>query len=309
MTCKMNLTHRHIEVFRALMTTGSVTAAAQLLYTSQPTVSRELARMEQLTGLRLFERVRGRLRATTQALVLFDEVQRSHIGLERIRQTAAQLKLHGQGVVTVLCLPVFAQTLLPGACARLMQQQPGVSLHISTQESPFLEQMLAAQTHDLGLTEHDQTPPGTRQTPLLQAEEVAVLPEGHALASKTKLKLRDFAGLPFVSLAASDPYRQQLDALFAQQGVVPLRHIETPSAASVCAMVARGLGLAIVNPLTAVEYLGRGLVIRRLSPAIAFRASLVRPLQRPGNAVVDALEAALRAEAKERLSQLDQSLR
>ena len=43
------LTHRHIEVFRAVMTAGSVTSAAQLLFTSQPTVSRELARMESLT--------------------------------------------------------------------------------------------------------------------------------------------------------------------------------------------------------------------------------------------------------------------
>jgi DNA-binding transcriptional LysR family regulator len=303
------LTHRHIEIFRALMTTGSVTAAAQLLFTSQPTVSRELARMEQVIGLPLFERVRGRLRATTQALVLFDEVQRSHVGLERIRQAAAQLKLHGQGWVTVLCLPVFAQTLLPGASKRLIAQHPGVSLHITPQESPFLEQMLASQTHDLGLTEHDRAPPGTRQTALLQTDEVAVLPEGHALASKRQLRLKDFAGQPFISLAATDPYRQQLDVLFAQQGVVPVRQIETPSAASVCAMVTQGLGLSIVNPLTAMDYLGRGLVIRRLSPAIAFRASLVRPVQRPGNWVVDALEEALQAEAKERLSLLVHSLR
>ena len=303
------LSHRHIEVFRALMTTGSVTAAAQALFTSQPTVSRELARMEQLTGLPLFERVRGRLRATTQALALFDEVQRSHIGLERIRQTAAQLKLHGQGLVSVLCLPVFSQTLLPGACARLIEQHPGVSLHITPQESPFLEQMLASQTHDLGLTEHDRAPPGTRQTPLLQADEVAVLPEGHALAHKRQLKLTDFADQPFVSLAAADPYRQQLDALFAQQGVAPTRQIETPSAASVCAMVAQGLGLSIVNPLTAMDYVGRGLVIRRLSPSIPFRASLVRPLQRPGNWVVDALELALQTQAKEHLRLLAQSLR
>ena len=40
------LTHRHVEVFRALMLAGSVTRAAELLHTSQPTVSRELARLE-----------------------------------------------------------------------------------------------------------------------------------------------------------------------------------------------------------------------------------------------------------------------
>ncbi|MFP3758897.1 LysR family transcriptional regulator, partial [Cupriavidus sp. SIMBA_020] len=49
------LTHRHVEVFRALMIAGSVTKAADLLVTSQPTVSRELARMEQTIGFALFE--------------------------------------------------------------------------------------------------------------------------------------------------------------------------------------------------------------------------------------------------------------
>ena len=52
------------------VTSGSVTDAATLLHTSQPTVSRELARLEQLTGLTLFERVRGRLRPTAEALQL-----------------------------------------------------------------------------------------------------------------------------------------------------------------------------------------------------------------------------------------------
>jgi DNA-binding transcriptional LysR family regulator len=46
------------------MTAGSVTKAAEMLFTSQPTVSRELARMEFIIGFALFERVHGRLRPT-----------------------------------------------------------------------------------------------------------------------------------------------------------------------------------------------------------------------------------------------------
>ena len=53
---------RQIEIFHAVMTTGNLTEAAQMLHTSQPTVSRELARFEKVLGLKLFERTRGRLR-------------------------------------------------------------------------------------------------------------------------------------------------------------------------------------------------------------------------------------------------------
>ncbi len=70
---------RHIEIFHAVMTTGNLTEAAHMLHTSQPTVSRELARFEKVLGLKLFERTRGRLHPTVQGLRLFEEVQRSSV--------------------------------------------------------------------------------------------------------------------------------------------------------------------------------------------------------------------------------------
>lgn len=79
---------RHIEIFHAVMTTGNLTEAARMLHTSQPTVSRELARFEKVLGLQLFERTRGRLQPTVQGLRLFEEVQRSWYGLDRIVSAA-----------------------------------------------------------------------------------------------------------------------------------------------------------------------------------------------------------------------------
>ena len=67
---------RHIEIFHAVMTTGNLTEAARMLHTSQPTVSRELARFEKVLGLTLFSRTRGRLQPTVQGLRLFEEFNR-----------------------------------------------------------------------------------------------------------------------------------------------------------------------------------------------------------------------------------------
>lgn len=98
------LTHRHIEVFRALMVTGSTTRAAEMLYTSQPTISRELARMEQVVGFALFERAHGRLRPTMAALTLFDDVRLAYVGLERVAATAARLREFRDGQLSVIAL-------------------------------------------------------------------------------------------------------------------------------------------------------------------------------------------------------------
>lgn len=279
----MSLSLRHIEVFRAVMTTGSVTEAALLLRTSQPTVSRELARCEQLSGIVLFERSRGRLRPTAQALQLFAEVERSYIGLERIVASAAAIRGFAHGQLSVACLPVFAQSLLPAVCAEFLRELPEVSLDIAPQESPLLEEWLSAQRHDLGLSESLHAPAGTRGEILLAADEVCVLPPGHPLLAKAVLCAEDFAGQPFVSLAASDSYRQQADAWFAACGVARRLVLQTHSAAAVCAMVAEGMGLAIVNPLTALDYAQRGLLWRRLAVSIPFSVQLLQPLHRPAS--------------------------
>jgi len=298
------LSHRLVEVFRALMLTGHVTRAAQLLHTSQPTVSRELARLEQVLGFTLFERVKGRLQATARARALHEEVAQSYIGLERIAATASGLREFAQGRLSVACLPALSHALLPAALAQFAQRCPQAGVSLTPLESPMLEAALTEQRFDLGLTEQQQAPQGTLLHPLLQADEVAVLPLGHPLATRERLSLADFAGQPFISLAPSDPYRQLIDALFTQASVQRQLRLETASAVSVCALVRQGLGVAIVNPLTALEMAASGLVIRPLERSIAFQVALVLPSWRAEHPLRAALVEALRGAA----AQIEQTL-
>jgi len=291
------LTHRHIEVFRAVMIAGSVTKAAELLGSSQPTVSRELARMEQGIGFALFERVGGRLRPTMPGLALFEEIRQSYAGLERVASAAARLRAFKGGQLSVIALPVFSHSILPDAFRRFHERHEGVSLAVESQESPFLEEGLTAQRYDLGLTEHDAAPAGTRVELLLQVDEVCALPDGHALLARPRIELPDFEGEAFVSLSSSDPYRIQIDEAFAAAGVLRRSIVETSTAVSVCTFVRQGLGLAIVNPLTALDFAGQGLHIRPLARAFPFRVSVVFPEHRPGNPMVGAFMASLREAA------------
>lgn len=275
---------RHIEIFHAVMTAGNLTEAARLLNTSQPTVSRELARFEKVLGLTLFERSRGRLHPTVQGLRLFEEVQRSWYGLDRIISAAEGLREFRQGELSVVCLPVFSQSFLPALLQPFLARYPEVSLQIVPQESPLLEEWLSAQRFDLGLTENPTAPAGTRRETLMTLNEVYVLPPGHPLSAKSLLTPEDFRALPYISLSATDSYRHWLDRHFQQAGVERQGGVETHSAASVCAMVRAGVGLSIVNPLTALDYAASGVLIRPFSIVVPFTVSLIRPLHRPAYA-------------------------
>lgn len=198
---------RHIEIFHAVMTAGNLTEAARLLHTSQPTVSRELARFEKVLGLTLFERTRGRLHPTVQGLRLFEEVQRSGMGWIA---SSARRKVCASSVRRALYrLPAGLFTiLLPPLLPPFLARYPDVSLNIVPQESPLLEEWLSAQRHDLGLTETLHAPAGTTRTELLTLNEVCVLPCDHPLAAKTVLTPDDFQGK---TLSAS-PARTAIDS-------------------------------------------------------------------------------------------------
>lgn len=290
----MDIQHRHIEVFRAVMTAGSVTGAAALLHTSQPTLSRDLARLEQLLGYALFERERGRLRATARALALFDEVERSFQGLARVIERAEALGRAEDTALNVLSLPALSHALLPAALASMLAGHPAARVSITPAEPPLLDAWMGEQRFDLGLAEQATPLPGVRVEPVLEADEVAVLPAGHALASRARLALKDFKDQDFISLAEDDPYRREIDARFAAAGVARRLRVQTHSAVAVCELVRSGLGLAIVNPLTAAACAGSGVVVRPLTVSIPYRVSALIPLHRPAQPLVNELLSALR---------------
>ncbi|WP_047285715.1 LysR family transcriptional regulator [Pseudomonas protegens] len=302
----MDISLRHIEVFRAIMQAGSVTGAARLLLTSQPTVSRELARLETLSGLRLFDREGGRLLPTAQALLLLEEVERAYVGLERINSVAQSIRRFEHGQLSLSCLPLFSQTLLPPVCKQFQAQHPGIGLSITAQESPLLEEALSAQRHDLGLTESEHLPRGTQGELLFCADMVCILADDHPLLARPRLALADFRGQDFINLSGLDIYRQTLDEHFRQAGVDRRIVVETTNAASVCAMVRQRLGVAIINPLSAMEEAGRGLAIRPLQLSVPYRVMLIRPDYRPSSSFVEGFSEALRTQAKALQEQVGQ---
>jgi DNA-binding transcriptional LysR family regulator len=262
-------------MFRAIMLHGNLGRAAEACASSQPTLSRELARLEQLLGFDLFDRVRGRLRPTVRALALMQEVERSFVGLEQIAARAIELRTQATGRLRIACLPALAHALVPRALVHLAQTHPGLAVSVHPMESPWLEQAMSEQRFDLGLSETGDAPAGVDLQPLLKVKEVAVLPRGHRLCRKTQLQPRDFAGERFVSLAAGDPYRSAIDEMFERANVPRATLLETTSAVAVCAMVRQSLGVAIVNPLTALELSGPDLVVRPLSVAISYQVNLL----------------------------------
>jgi len=147
-----SLNFHQIEAFRALMTTGTTTASAKMLNTTQPSISRLLSQIQSTSGLRLFELSHGRLNPTPEANKLYEAVQRHFLGIEKIEQTIALIRRSGTGFLRIGATPVLGMGLLPRIIPQFRRQYEGVDLSLHTIGSRQLKDGLLNGLYDVGLT-------------------------------------------------------------------------------------------------------------------------------------------------------------
>ncbi len=106
------------------------------------------------------------------------------------------------------------------------------------------------------------------------------MPQGYALARLRMIEPAHLTEVPFLALNPEDAARRRLDAAMAAQGMALRVAVQTPYAASICEMALKGLGVGLVNPITALDYAERGLVVRSLSVDVSFACELALPAGR-----------------------------
>ena len=120
--------YREIEIFRAVMEQGTVTAAARVLQVSQPAVSKSLAKLERELGFSLFRRQGRKVVPTAEAKVLLGEASRLLDGFERFGVSAEQIYAGRRGTLTIATNPNPAISWLPSVVAAFRRDRPLVRL-------------------------------------------------------------------------------------------------------------------------------------------------------------------------------------
>ena len=260
---------RQIEVFHAIMITGSLSAAGRLLHVTQPAISRVLASIELRLGYALFERFKGRLHPTKEARKLFQEVESIQAGVNRLNDMAAGLAGHGGGLVSVVSSPSFGEWLIPAATAKFCARNPGVRIRYRPLGMDALLPQLLLGYADIAISIFKPEHPNLITTELAQGEIVCVLPAGHRLARESVIQPGMLAGEMLVGYSRDTPLGETLCAHLDPQGhdiLAPA--IEVRSSQTACSFVRQGVGVALVDSYGLTDALMHGLVVRRIEPAI-----------------------------------------
>ncbi|QTF07553.1 LysR family transcriptional regulator [Brenneria izadpanahii] len=258
---RLNL--RQVEAFRAVMLTGQITAAAELLFVTQPAVSRLIADFERSTKLHLFDRKGNRLVPTSAAFALMHEVQNAFIGLDRIGKAAEDIGRNFAGTLRIVAMPALANGILARFLAQFVREREGLHVSLDALPSPTVIERIASGNVELGYVDFQFDRAGMLCRHRSIAAVVA-LPSGHPLCMKPFLTRSDLVGEKLIDIEPGSIFSKRLSVEL--EGIDKASMIETYYSHTACSMVMAGAGLAVTDPFSAHEFLGRGLTIRPFQP-------------------------------------------
>ena len=274
---------RHLEIFRTLSQTLSVTETARVLNITQPAVSKAMAQLQNSIGIQMFKRVRGRLQASEDALRLLAETERllNQVTLFSDEITALYEARHGR--LAVAAIPALAIGAIAGTVGSFLRSHPKVKVDLAEEMSSRIIADVAQHRVELGFIHGDPQNLNIRAVPMAESEMVCQFRADHPLTRKTLISPQDLEGEALVLLSPSSPPNHLIRESFAKVGVHP-NVVAEVNATHLSADIIAETGVAFVDPMSATSSRGGPTVCRRFHPQVLLRtyaiSSALRPLSR-----------------------------
>jgi len=246
------MTDRQLRYLVALADEGNMTAAAQRLFISQPSLSYLLAHVEKELGVALFNRDTNPL-SLTDAGERYIEAARKILGLQRGMMNALEdIKKGSHGRLQIGCGAQVSAFLLPKILPGFIREYPGVALKLVEESHALLCDKLDTGELDLIIVNRSATGLQTESVLLSQEELVLMAPsafmgEGREEEGKRfpVIAAESLAELPFVLPKKSSNMRMMIDGLFSELKMTPHIIFETSSISTCVSMVESAIGFTM----------------------------------------------------------------
>jgi DNA-binding transcriptional LysR family regulator len=287
----MNLRFRQLEIFRAVMETGSVTEAARLLHVSQPAVSKMLQQAESQLGFQLFIRERGSLAPTVEARTLLPELIKAFAAVDVVNRLADDLRDTRTGLITVAASASFGNSLVGVAIEQFRATRPQTHVVLQTLLNHQIAEFVAENKVDLGLALSPAEDSATIARNFCTADLVCVMPDGHPLSELEAVGPAELQRYPLISFSRDRPIGALIEQAYDDAGLRRSIAIEVTQSWTACALVQAGSGVAVVDGFSLLGGMFADLIARPLRPAIRIAGRILRPRHRPISRLASAFVA------------------
>ncbi|MFF7591354.1 LysR family transcriptional regulator [Kitasatospora purpeofusca] len=264
---------RRLQVLRAVVTGGSVTAAATALGYTPSAVSQQVAALEKQTGTALLERAGRGVRPTAAGRLLAEHAAVIEQQVAEAGTALTDLLAGRSGSLAVRYFATAGAALVAPAIAAFRSEFPGVRLDLgmTDPEDPLQDVLQGRADLAVVVRPHGREHPGLRLVHLLDDPYRAVLPKGHRLGAKRVLDLADLADEPWVASGRTGPCLDTVLDACAEAGFRPGFAVDSEDHPTAQGFVAAGLGVALV-PLLGLAHRHPGVTVRKVRTPEPVRA-------------------------------------
>jgi DNA-binding transcriptional LysR family regulator len=224
-----DIPHSALRYFRAVVRTGSIRAAAEMLNVAPSAVSRQILKLEQELGAPLFSRHPRGVLLTEAGEIVAGFTHDAFLQFERIRSELDDLKDNRIGKVTLCCVEGAVGDFLPRVIADFRQRHPGITVTVNVRGTHDVVDTVLADDAEIGISFNAGDHPNVRIVERVHQQLNCVVSPAHRLAGAKSLGVVDIAGEPLALPDTSFGIRRLVDAIFAEHGIVPRPALETNS--------------------------------------------------------------------------------
>ncbi|WP_230495940.1 LysR family transcriptional regulator [Pseudoneobacillus rhizosphaerae] len=257
------MTLYQLQVFLAVVKTGSFTKAGELLHASQSGVSHTIADLEKELGVLLFTRNRNGVKLTetgNQILVHAREIDNQ---IEQIYHTVASTKGVQSGTLRIGAFPSYSNKVIPGIFQAFRNHYPGIELLLLEGSYAEIESWIKAGAVDLGFLPNPCE--GLDMMVIVSDPLVAVLPATHPLSKQEVISIEQLDNEPFLLLKSG--CESLVINAFQENKRILNTQFEVLENSTVISMVESGLGVTIV-PSMILSVNSVNIVVKQLNPPI-----------------------------------------
>jgi DNA-binding transcriptional LysR family regulator len=283
--------HPSLPDLRAFVTVGnlqSFAAAAKALHLSQPALSRRIANLERMLGVRLFDRTTRNVELTLLGRRFLGQVRGVVEDLDHTVMSLRDATQMEAGDVTIGCVFSAVHHFLPPVIAAFRAEHPRVLVQIIEEGADEVLDSVKQGDADLALNYIGMQDPDVAFTPLLKEPYVLACPADHPLARRRSVRWDELAAYPLARVSHKSRNRLFIDQALAELPPLPRPVCEVRHVSTLMAMVENGLGVAVVPQLTLPRGRGPVVGVRLEQPAIARTLGIIR---RSGRSLSPAAEA------------------
>jgi DNA-binding transcriptional LysR family regulator len=289
---------RQLQALSYVLSSRTMTAAADLFGVTQPAMSRLIMQLEDEVGCKLLKRDRGRVRLTEEGERFYEKAEQVLLSMRELNGFSTTIRHDPKREVRIVSIYGLVSNLIPTAIAAFSADHPKVRIAIDVLNRSRLEEVINERSFDIAMATLPVRSPSSLTIDSLGAlPAICILPNKHPLTRKKVIDALDLAKYPFVSARRETLLRQRVDEVYDRLGIARQLQFECHNTEVMCQLVAAGYGVSVVHPFVQSR-IDNDLVCRPFQPIIRMEYALFRQPPGESSAAADTLAKYILAETR-----------